>query len=65
VVVVGAHVVQQPPGQLLAVELAEEVLVADVRQQLDHLVQRVVDGLVAADAGEGREGGAVGAGRGS
>ncbi len=56
VVVVGAHVVQQAARQLLAVELAEEVLVADVRQQLDDLVQSVINGLVTvAEAEQGDE----------
>ena len=45
-VIAGALVKQQPPGQLLAVELCEQVLVADVGQQLDHLLQGVFDCLI-------------------
>ena len=40
-------VVQQPLGELLAVELGKQVLVVDVGEQLDHLVERLLDGLVA------------------
>ncbi len=45
-IVAGALVKQQPPGQLLAVELREKILVADVCQQLDHLFQGVLNGLI-------------------
>ena len=45
--VAGAEVVQQPARELLAIELAEHVLVADVGQQLDHLVQLLLYLLLA------------------
>mmetsp|Transcript_11650 Transcript_11650/g.41954 ORF Transcript_11650/g.41954 Transcript_11650/m.41954 type:complete len:390 (-) Transcript_11650:1148-2317(-) len=47
VVVVGALVEEQPPRQLLAVKLREEVLVADVRQQPHDLLERLLHGVVA------------------
>ena len=46
VVVVGAPVEKQTPGQFLAVKLAEKVLIADVGQELDHLLQRHLHLLV-------------------
>ena len=45
--VAGAEVVEQPARELLAVELAEHVLVADVGEQLDHLVQLLLYLLLA------------------
>ncbi len=44
--IAGAEVVEQPPGELLAVELREQVLVTDVGQQLDDLVQLLLCLLV-------------------
>ena len=47
VVLAGALVVQQAPAEALAVELGEEVLVADVGQQAHHLVQHLLHRVVA------------------
>lgn len=44
--IIGAAVLQQAARQLLPVELGKQVLVADVSQQLDHLLQRVLNGLI-------------------
>lgn len=45
--VIGAAVLQQAARQLLPVELGKQVLVTDVCQQLDHLLQRVLNGLIS------------------
>ena len=47
VLIIGAAILQQAARQLLPVELSKQVLVADVSQQLDHLLQRVLNGLVS------------------
>ena len=44
--VAGAAVAEQAPRQLLAVELGKQVLVADVGQQLDHLLQGLLNGFI-------------------
>lgn len=41
------EVVQEAPGELLAVELRKHVLVADVRKQLDDFVQLLLYLLLA------------------
>ena len=46
-VIARALVKEEPPGKLLAVELCKEILVTDVGQQLDHLLQGVLNGLIA------------------
>lgn len=45
--ITGAAVLQQAACQLLPVELGKQVLVADVSQQLDHFLKRVLDGLIS------------------
>ncbi len=45
--IAGTAVMQQAAGQLLAVELGKQVLVADVSQELDHLLKSVFNGLVS------------------
>lgn len=45
-VIARALVKEEPPGKLLPVELSKQIFVTDVCQQLDHLLEGVLNGLI-------------------